>query len=337
MKTIRRIFAVLTGVVFYIAGLLKLMDPVGSSLIVGEYLQFLHLAFLGGLAKTLAVILSLLETIVGAALVTGVLRKATALVCSAMVLFFTILTFFLWRLDPPMDCGCFGEAFHLTHLQTLYKNLLLCIFCLVAFLPPHKLGSPRRSKIAAFGITALSTLAFCIYSLIALPLKDYTPLACGTELSKEGEEGLEDLPALSFFSPEGEYCDSLAISGKVMIVSVYNTERIRDWDRLNSFLSEAGSAGFTPLLLVAGDSPADRYFFADGRTLMTLNRSNGGATFVSDGRIVEKWAYRFLPSAQKLAETEAADPVTTITASLSSGKLRFQGFLLYVFAVMLLL
>ena len=35
-----------TGFVFFISGLLKLMDPVGAGLVMKEYFKFLHIGFL---------------------------------------------------------------------------------------------------------------------------------------------------------------------------------------------------------------------------------------------------------------------------------------------------
>ena len=336
MKVIRRLCAVLVGFVFYIAGLLKLMDPVGSSLIVGEYLKFLHIGFLGFGARAIAVVLALVETGLGVALLTGVFRKITALLTGIIVGFFTVITFILWLANPAMDCGCFGEAVHLTHLQSLLKNIALCALCAVAFLPVSKLGQPRKPKYAGFLIAEVSTIVFCLYSLAALPLKDYTPMNSGAELGIQGEAGLEDLPTLSFFNEEGEYCDSLAVTSDVMIVSLYNPSSFRKWDKLQEFVSDAQEAGFRTLVLASDYTPADSYF-ADRRALMTLNRSNGGVTYVSDGHIVTKWPAISRPSAEKLAGIAQTDPDQILSDSLSKSKLSFQGYLLYVFAVMLLL
>lgn len=336
MKFVRRCCAVLVGFVLYIAGLLKLMDPVGTSLIVSEYLKFLHLGFLGFGAKASGVCLALVETGLGAALMTGVYRKATALLTGIMMGGFTIVTLALWIANPPMDCGCFGEALHLTHFQSLLKNLVICALCAVAFLPPQTLGSPRKLKYAGFFIAEASTLAFCIYSLATLPLRDYTPMSCGSELERADESASGDLPTLSFFNSDGEYCDSLALSSDVMIVSLYNPSSYRKWDRISGFCSTAAEYGFRPIVLASDNAPIPHYF-ADRKSLMTLNRSNGGVTFISDSQIVAKWHARSLPDADELSNLADSDPDDVLSDTLAGNKLRFQGYLLYVFAVMLLL
>ena len=71
----RRFCAVLVGLVFFVAGTLKLMDPVGTMLIVREYLNFLHLGFLSGVAMVFAEFFAVAETCLGICLVTGVFRS----------------------------------------------------------------------------------------------------------------------------------------------------------------------------------------------------------------------------------------------------------------------
>jgi len=179
---LRRLCAFLIGLVFLASGLLKLLDPVGTGLIISEYLKFFHIGFLQGTSKALGMGLSLLEAATGAALVTGVFRKTTAIVTSVLVLFFTAITFILWLANPEMDCGCFGEAIHLTHAQTLLKNLVLLALALVAFLPFQNFGVPRRGKYVAFFL-ALPSLVFALwYNHRHLPMIDFTEFAPGVEL-----------------------------------------------------------------------------------------------------------------------------------------------------------
>ena len=109
----RRFCALLIGLVFFLSGVLKLMDPVGTALKMVEYFKFLHLDFLIPAAKGLGTALSLLEAVVGAALVSGIARKLSAVIVLTLILFFSGLTLALYLRNPDMDCGCFGEAFHL--------------------------------------------------------------------------------------------------------------------------------------------------------------------------------------------------------------------------------
>ena len=140
---LRRFCSVLLGMVYFIAGMLKLMDPVGSGLVVDEYLEFLHLGGLSFASKALGVTLALVETLTGAALIAGVWRRQVAALASILTAGFTALTLLLVIFNPEMDCGCFGEAIHLTHMQTFLKNVLLCLLCAGAFLPVNYYGWTR--------------------------------------------------------------------------------------------------------------------------------------------------------------------------------------------------
>ena len=179
---IRRFCAILIGLVFLASGLLKLLDPVGTGLIVSEYFKFFHLGFLQGTAKAMGMVLSLVEAITGAALISGVFRKTTAIVTSVLVVFFTIITLILWIAKPEMDCGCFGEAIHLSHGQTLLKNLVLLALAALAFIPFQNFGVPRKGKYVAFFLAIPSLIFALCHNARHLPMIDFTEFAPGTEL-----------------------------------------------------------------------------------------------------------------------------------------------------------
>ena len=389
---LKRFCGFIAGFVFFIAGILKLLDPVGTGLIMKEYFDFLHIGFMSFIAKPAGVAFALLETVIGTALVTGIWRKTTAITALAFQGIFTILTLALLIFNPEMDCGCFGEAIHLTHAQTFIKNIILMLM-LVAFAFPIKhLGGPQKRKYIAFGAVTASVVAFTVYSWISIPLVEFTDfrpaaaLQAGNAFQAEDDEDmfeavfvyekdgefeeftLENLPdstwsfvetrsamkdgaeissvSLSFYNKEGEYCDTLATSGKVMVVSVYDTGiRASAWKKVAAFMETSQIAGFKTLLLVSSPSPLaaeagipeDMTFVSDYKTLITMNRSNGGVTYFSDGYLISKWASRNAPDAESLAEIFNGDDTETIIEKGTNGSLAFQGFMLYAFAVMLLL
>lgn len=381
----RRFCRFLLGLVFTVSGLLKLLDPVGTGLIMDSYYEFFHMGFMDFSARIAGLSLSLLETFAGICLVSGVWRRITAYVTSVMLGFFTVVTLVLVIFNPDMDCGCFGEAIHLTHLQTFVKNLVLCALALVAFLPYRHFGCPKKRKYVAFALAAVAVIIFAVRSVMFIPLVDFTAFRPGVQLMSAkdyGEEAFravfiyekdgrqesftldalpdstwtfvtseteqiikaDEAPVLSISDAEGEYCDSLLAGDNVMVVSVYEPDRLsqRQWERIGSFLSDADSAGYMSLLLVSslpegvhvtGHQP----YLADFKTLVSLNRSNGGATYFSSGYLVRKWTASVRPDHEELLEELEQDITETIISSATAGSLTFQGFLLYIFAVMLLL
>ncbi len=401
---LRRLCAFIIGVVFLIAGIFKLLDPVGAGLVMEGYLRFFHLVFMLPAAKFVAVLLALAEAILGSAMICGVWRKPMAIITTAMIVFFTLLTLLLAIFNPVSltDCGCFGEVLHLTNIQTFLKNLVLLALAMVAFMPFKHFGKNRKRKLVSFAIVSASILAFTIYSWTSIPLVDYTEFTPGSELlastkdgnedsgyykstiiyEKNGQEGAFDLdnlpdstwtyvrtetifingtdiednkPALSFTDLSGDYQDEKATYGNVLAVSVYEPSKTDGdfWAKIADDFDRAKAAGFTPLLLVSSTKEQfetltmiepevhsrlySSTYFADKKALITLNRSNGGATWFSDGQLIRKYSHRNIPSEEILREMAEDDPTEEMLHSSTKGRLRFQGFMLYVFAILLIL
>ena len=342
MNGFKRICTVIMGMVLLIAGILKLMDPVGAGLVMDEYFNFFHLGFLKPASRIIATAFALIESLLGAALIAGVWRKTIALISGILMIIFTLITIILYIAQPAMDCGCFGEAVHLNHAQTLLKNLILDALWCLAFIPLGKLGLPQRIKYVSFSLAAISLVLFLLFSALSIPLRDYTKFKPGTEL---------DETTLSFYDANYNYADSLALGGGVMVISAYDTDKLEkeDMERVTSFAEKADANGFTVLYLAAstpdvisekGLNPVLLTFtyFGDRKELMTLNRSNGGVTYISDGQIIRKWSYRSMPNEdQVLTDIKSKAPMDVLLARQNRTRALFQGFTLYLFAVLLLL
>lgn len=383
----KRFCGFVTGFVFFLSGIVKLMDPVGAGLVMKEYYDFLHIGFMDFSTKAAGTFFAFAETMIGAALITGVWRRITGQIAIALQVFFTLLTLALVIFNPEMDCGCFGEVIHLTHLQTFLKNLVLMALLLIYYIPRKHLGLTKKKKYVSFAIIGTSTLAFTIYSWITIPIMDFTAYRPGVELEagagidpdqmyeavfiyeKNGVQktfSLENLPdstwtfintrtqmkdtsedspaGLSFYSmTTGEYADSLATKGQVMVISIYDTDiKEKKWREIERFAARSEAVGYKTLILCANEAGvpetiANNTWMSDYKTLISLNRSNGGATYFYDGRLIRKWARINCPDTEELADVIKSDATEICIARDSKGSLGFQGFLLYVFAVMLLL
>lgn len=171
-------------------------------------------------------------------------------------------------------------------------------------------------------------------------MMDFTPFAPGTELMGDDDAFDADAPVLSFCNAEYEYADSLATHGKVLVISVYNPDRLSQGNlsRIEACMSDAMfNTDFTVLLLSAGGIHSADSYQADRKTLLTLNRSNGGATYISDGQIIRKWSVNSLPDSQRLSELAGVETTEAVITENGPQRIKLQAFLLYVFAVMLLL
>ena len=386
---LKRFLGILFGIVYFLSGLIKLMDPVGAGLVMKEYFDFMHLGFMEPAAKIFGVAFALAETLVGAALVCGVWRRYVGKIAIALQSIFTLLTLFLYIYNPEMDCGCFGEAIHLTHSQTFFKNIILLAMILAYYIPSKHLGETTRRKYVSFFIVSISSVAFMIYSLMYIPLVDFTAYKPGAELLSNASDGgdelyeavftyekdgksstftLEELPEdidtwtyvgtdtrikkdiagsiveLSIFDPKSQkYVDSIAADGKALIVSIYDTDiKAATWEKIESLAAEAKECGMKVAILATDTvnipkSLQNSAYTSDFKTLISLNRSNGGATYFSNGILIKKWAERVTPNKEEIQSIASDDSTETSIDYESKGSLVFQGFLLYVFAVLLLL
>lgn len=394
----RRLLAFIIGAVYVFSGISKLLDPVGAELVMNAYMDFFHVGFMSVAAKPLAVALALLEAVLGSALMTGVWRKVAAISAFALQGFFTLVTIVLVVFNPEMDCGCFGNVAHLSHIQSFVKNVVLCLMLVGAFVPLRELGVPKARKYVSFAIVTLSLLLFTVWSWMHIPLVDYTEFAPGALLrsaesaelfedekyqsvfvyEKDGKQevfSLSDLPdstwtfveartevreggdtessvVLSIYDRDGMYHDEEVSSGKVMVVSVY---RMQDagWERIADYVSELRKSGFRTLVLVSGlPQEIDQVmegltpeqvnvlhqdmYMSDFKTLVSLNRSNGGLTYFSEGYLISKWASRSVPDADELSQIYKDDETEILLGRTSTSRLYFQGFKLFLFALMLL-
>lgn len=383
---LKRFCGYIVGFVFFISGILKLMDPVGAGLVVDEYYRFMHIGFMDFSSKMMGTVFALAEVVIGTGLVTGVWRRTIALAAIIMQGIFTLLTLALVIFNPEMDCGCFGEAIHLTHMQTFGKNIILLVLLLVYYIPRKHLGQTTPKKYISFSVVTASALAFTTFSWMYKPLVEFTAYQPGAELVAAGKTPAEDmyeavftyekdgekkdftlghLPDstwtfvstetrlrnqsddisvnLSFHNPEtGEYLDSLAAEGKVMVVSVYSPSALsrKKWDKVRRFMEESSQTGFRTLLLTStteGVPEGLHPYLCDFKTLVSLNRSNGGSAYFYDGELIEKWSRRRIPMGDVLQEKYDSNPTEILIFQENKGSLVFQGFLLYVFAIMLLL
>ncbi|MBR4809060.1 MAG: hypothetical protein IK031_02125 [Bacteroidales bacterium] len=336
MKAVKRICAFIIGLVFFATGMLKLMDPVGAGLVVEEYFKYLHIAFMMPLAKAVGVGMALLETLLGAALLAGVWPRVVGPGAGIVILAFTGLTLNLWIANPAMDCGCFGQAVHLTHFQSFIKNLALCALWLVAYLPMRSVPVPRKVKYVSFSIAAVSILAFAGYSLMRIPAFDFTAFKPGSTLMQAQPVPSPDSPLLSICDSCGEYCDELLAEGTVLVVSAYDYDKLspETLAGLDAFME---AMPVRTMLIGSGSGLPESAWSSDRRTLMTLNRSNGGATLFSDGLVVAKWPARKLPEASELSALSELDATEAMMKANIPRRMKTEAFLLYVTAVLLLL
>jgi len=176
------------GVLFIISGLIKLNDPVGFSYKLAEYFSepVFNMPFLEPLALSLAIFLVILEVVLGVMLLVGYKSKLTIWALLLLIVFFTFLTFYSAYFDVVKDCGCFGDALHLTPWQSFTKDIVLLFFILILFIN-KKLVKPLFSKTVTNIITLIAIILCVVMAVWVLnhnPIKDFRPFKVGSNIEK---------------------------------------------------------------------------------------------------------------------------------------------------------
>ena len=172
------------GGVFVFSGFAKAVDPWGSFYKITDYLNAMGAGQWANTALFFALALAAVEFIVGVLIVVGAYRRGAIVVGLLMMLLMTPLTLWLAVTDAVPDCGCFGDALHLSNWATLGKNvlLLLGIVYLLCFNKSLRgvYGPAVQWVVMALSLAFVLTVAY--YGYFKQPLIDYRPYPIGTQL-----------------------------------------------------------------------------------------------------------------------------------------------------------
>ena len=184
MRFLRVISRFAFGLLFVFAGFLKAVDPIGTALKIKEYIGAFHLDSFDFLSIPLALLLTWAEFLVGVAILKGLRMKLFSKIALLFISFFTLLTLWITLANPVSDCGCFGEAIHLSNGATFFKNLLLLGAALVIFFNRGKYSQIARSNVEWGYLVIYSILitGLQIYSLRNIPQIDFGIYKPGTDL-----------------------------------------------------------------------------------------------------------------------------------------------------------
>ncbi len=190
MNIIKEIARHAVGALFIFSGLIKINDPKGTAIKLEEYFDVFSYDFapffeyLIPAALFLSVLLSVLEIILGIAVIIGYEMKITSWVLLGLIVFFTFLTFYSAFFNKVTDCGCFGDAIKLTPWQSFYKDLILLILIVIIFIKRNEYTPFYSSKWQhiTIGILAVIFTYVGIHAIMHLPYVDFRPYAVGNHL-----------------------------------------------------------------------------------------------------------------------------------------------------------
>lgn len=273
MKYITHFVRAFVGVVFVISGLIKLNDPVGFSFKLEEYFSepVLNLPFLSSFALTFAIIVCILEVVIGVMLLVGYQKKYTLLLLFIILIFFGFLTFYSAYYNKVTDCGCFGDAIKFTPWQSFAKDILLLILTTILFIG-QKFIKPITKKRLPFAITCISIIACIVltyYVYNHLPVIDFRAYKIGTNI-KESMQIPEDAP-----KPVFAYHWKFNINGQEKIITTKGSYPNSEGDFI-SVDTEEIEKGYEPPIhdFTIEDDQGEDYtddFLSEERLLMVVS------------------------------------------------------------------
>lgn len=175
---------------FIFSGTIKLNDPVGFSLKIEAYLRAFALDFTTLFLKLMpyslavAVAVSLLEVVLGIALLRQLHPKFTLRTLLLLTSFFTCLTLYTAVFKRVGNCGCFGDALPLTPWQSFAKSVLLLLALSLLYQDQKALQTtlPLRVTLGWISFAGVCALTLGWYTINRLPIIDFRPYKVGNSI-----------------------------------------------------------------------------------------------------------------------------------------------------------
>ncbi len=197
-KVLTTLMRLVVGGVFIFSGFTKAVDPWGTCYKITDYLNAMGLGNWTDTALFIAIALAALEFVLGMCLALGTYRRSSPIIALLLLLVMTPLTLWLAVTDAVRDCGCFGDALHLSNWATFGKNLLLLLGSIYLLLFNTSLRGVYGPAVQWI-VSALSfalVLGVAYYGYFYQPLIDYRPYPVGTQLVssvvEDDDEASED-------------------------------------------------------------------------------------------------------------------------------------------------
>ena len=189
-RLLTTLMRLVVGGVFIFSGFTKAIDPWGTCYKITDYLTAMGLVEWTGTVLFIAVALAAMEFMLGVAIALGAYRRSAPVVALLLMLVMTPLTLWIAATGAVPDCGCFGDALHLSNWATFFKNLLLLLGIIYLLLfnksVPSIYGPAVQWVVMTLSFGMVMAIAY--YGYFYQPLIDYRPYPVGTRLASTVED-----------------------------------------------------------------------------------------------------------------------------------------------------
>ena len=188
LKMIVNLCRIIVAVTFIFSGFVKAIDPIGTQYKLQDYLGAIGMAGIlpNWTLLAVAVFLAAIEFCIGIFLLFAIQRRLISKLTVAFMAFMTMVTMWIVVADPVKDCGCFGDALHLTNTETLIKNIVLLVCSLVIMYRPLAMFRfvSKSNQWIVTNYTIVFILVSSGLSLYYLPIFDFRPYHIGVNITR---------------------------------------------------------------------------------------------------------------------------------------------------------
>ena len=188
LKMIVNLCRIIVAVTFIFSGFVKAIDPIGTQYKLQDYLGAIGIAGIlpNWTLLAVAVFLAAIEFCIGIFLLFAIQRRLISKLTVAFMAFMTMVTVWIVVADPVKDCGCFGDALHLTNTETLIKNIVLLVCSLAIMYRPLAMFRfvSKSNQWIVTNYTIVFILVSSGLSLYYLPIFDFRPYHIGVNIPR---------------------------------------------------------------------------------------------------------------------------------------------------------
>ena len=188
LKMIVNLCRIIVAVTFIFSGFVKAIDPIGTQYKLHDYLGAIGMAGIlpNWTLLAVAVFLAAIEFCIGIFLLFAIQRRLISKLTVAFMAFMMIVTVWIVVADPVKDCGCFGDALHLTNTETLIKNIVLLVCSLAIMYRPLAMFRfvSKSNQWIVTNYTIVFILVSSGLSLYFLPIFDFRPYHIGVNIPR---------------------------------------------------------------------------------------------------------------------------------------------------------
>ena len=188
LKMIVNLCRIIVAVTFIFSGFVKAIDPIGTQYKLQDYLGAIGIAGIlpNWTLLAVAVFLAAIEFCIGIFLLFAIQRRLISKLTVAFMAFMTMVTMWIVVADPVKDCGCFGDALHLTNTETLIKNIVLLVCSLTIMYRPLAMFRfvSKSNQWIVTNYTIVFILVSSGFSLYYLPIFDFRPYHIGVNIPR---------------------------------------------------------------------------------------------------------------------------------------------------------